>query len=100
MRCGTTPTHVFKHKLNKSIIKKARIIYAQDGKKILVKENEDCTIEDGRIKTKLTQEETLAITPEKPVEIQVRVLTESGDCPTSAIKTVGAARCLDDEVLA
>ena len=100
MRCGTTPTHIFRHKLNKDAIKKVRIIYSQDGEKVVVKEHADCTIEDNAIKTKLTQAETLSIDPEKVVEIQIRVLTESNDCPTSAIKTVNAGRCLDNEVLA
>lgn len=99
MRCGTTPTHIFKHKLNPHLISKVRIIYSQDDEKILVKEHEDCTVVEGTIKVKLTQEDTLKFDYKKPVEIQVRVLTVSGDCPTSAIKVISAGRCLDDGVL-
>ena len=97
MRCGTTPIHIFKHKLNPNVISKVRIIYSQNDQKVLVKE--DCTVQEDTITVKLTQEDTLKFDYKKPVEIQVRVLTVSGDCPTSAIKVVSAGRCLDDGVL-
>ena len=97
---GTTPTHTFTIPFDASLIAKCRIIYAQDGVEIFCKNTEDCILVGQSIKTRLTQEETFSLDCKKCVEIQVRVLTKTGDALSSLVMKVGLDKCLDDEVLA
>lgn len=96
---GTTPTHTFEVDTDTSLIKEVKIIYSQKDKEILVKRTEDCTIEDGVISTKLSQEDTFLFEGNTIVTIQVRVLTMGGDALTSDLIMTGVGKCLDDEVL-
>ena len=99
MMRGTNPTHTFTLPFNVDVIDKVRILYAQNEKVVFVKETESCTLENNTIVTRLTQEDTLAIDHKRPVEVQIRVLTVTGDSLVSAIKTFYAGRCLDSEVI-
>lgn len=96
---GTTPTHTFNIPLEASSIKTVKITYVQRDKEVLVKRTEDCTIEDGKIKTKLTQEDTFKFEHNTIVTIQLRVLTTDGDALASDLIMTSAGKCLDDEVL-
>lgn len=99
MREGTTPTHTFEVDINTNTIKEVKITYKQNGKLLFFKKKKDCTIENGVIKTKLTQEETLLFNPEYCVDMQVKILSNGGDVATSDKITRGVEECLDDEVL-
>lgn len=100
MERGTTPQHTFNIPADISpAIKEVKITYAQDGKEILVKRTADCTLEPGKIITKLTQEDTFLFNSNKLVHIQIRVLTLGGDCVKSQVLTTSAGACLDNEVL-
>lgn len=96
---GTTPTHIFNVSLDTTLIKEIKITYSQSDKEIFAKRTDDCTIEEGKISVKLTQEDTFLFECDKFVNIQVRILTLGGDCLTSSIVTVSVAKCLDNEVL-
>lgn len=95
---GTTPTHTFTLPISVDDVDKIRIIYAQGGVKI-VKANADCTMEGNTITTKLTQEDTLSLTSDNYVEIQLRVLTVAGDAFASQIMRTHVCVCLEDEVM-
>ena len=97
MTRGSTPTHTFKCALDPELIYKVRVLYAQNGKLVLRKENADCTIDGQNVSVKLTQEETLAFR-EGLVEIQLRVLTRGGDSIPSKVHTENVAKLLEDEV--
>ena len=99
MMRGTTPTHTFTLPVDSSFISKLRIIYAQAGKQILVKENEDCLIEGNKVTVRLSQIETFLFDHMKYVEIQVRILTAAGDVPKIQPIKVSVERCLDDTVM-
>ena len=94
---GTTPTHSFVLPFETSIVKSAKVIYAQSDAVIL--EKASCTMEGNTLSVRLTQEETLKFDCKKNVEIQLRILTEANDALTSDIITIDVARCLDEEVL-
>lgn len=96
---GTTPTHTFNVPLDYSSIKTVKIIYSQRDKEVLVKRTEDCTIESGKISTKLTQDDTFKFECNTIVTIQIRVLTTDGDALASDLIMVNVGKCLDDEVL-
>lgn len=99
MMRGTTPTHVFTLPFETSLISKFRIIYAQGKKRILVKENEDCTFRGNTVTVRLSQVETFLFDHMKHVEIQLRALTTGGDVLNSKIMMARPDRCLDDEVM-
>lgn len=94
---GTTPTHTFNLSLDADLIHKVRVLYAQDGKCVLKKENDACTKDGCKVSVKLTQEETLLFN-EGNVEMQLRVLTPTGDSFSSRIHVVSVDRLLEDEV--
>lgn len=96
---GTTPTHIFHVDIDVSVIKEVKITYSQKNNVILTKRTEDCTIEDGMISTRLSQEDTFMFEPNSHVTIQVRVLTLGGDALTSNLMMRTVGMCLDDEVL-
>lgn len=101
MVIGTTPTHTFTLPFDAGIIKSLKITYAQGANVILTKKLEDCTVEGNDISVKLTQEDTLLFNYyDQDVEIQVRILTNSGDAMASNIHKLSLSKCLDDEVLA
>lgn len=97
---GTTPYHVFRVKdFDTSLIKTAKITYAQKGKIVLTKETKDCEIIDGMISTRLTQEDTFAFDCDESVQIKIRVLSLDGEVLATRTFTVGVDECLDKEVL-
>ena len=96
---GSTPTHTFRLKLDPELIHKVRVLYSQDDVLVLKKEDADC-IKDGQTVTvKLTQEDTLTF-KEGKVEIQLRILTPTGDSIPSKIYTVHVSKLLENEVFA
>ena len=96
---GTTPQHTFNVNIDTSLIKEIKITYTQNESEVLCKRTEDCTIEDGKIIARLTQEESFLFETGKFVFIQLRVLTLGGECLTSEILMTGVGKCLDSEVL-
>ena len=98
---GTTPLHAYEDIPPEvfSAIKEVKITYSQCDKEVLVKRTEDCTMADGKITTRLSQEDTFCFDCKKMVDIQLRVLLESGECLKSEIMTESVGKCLDDEVL-
>ena len=101
MRLGTTPTHVFELSCNIEVLSNVKIIYAQNGRVVLVKHLRDCEVDlnENTLTVVLTQEETFMFTADEEVEIQLRALSLDGDAVASDIYTVSVTRCLDNEVL-
>lgn len=96
---GTTPTHTFAVSIDTSIIKEVKITYSQRDKEILVKRTEDCTLGEGVISTRLSQEETFLFEGNMLATIQLRVLTTSDDALITEPMMMAVGKCLDDEVL-
>jgi hypothetical protein len=96
---GTTPTHTFEVDMITDLIKTIKITYYQNDKEILVKRTEDCSIQDGIIQTKLSQEDTFLFNGNMPVMIYIRVLTIYGDAMITEPVIMAVRQCLDDEVL-
>jgi hypothetical protein len=96
---GTTPTHYFNVPIDTSRIKELKITYSQKDREIFAKRKEDCIIEEGKITTTLSQEETFMFEPDKFVTIQLRVLMDEGSCLTSKLMMMSVEKCMDNEVL-
>lgn len=97
---GSTPTHIFDVSIDTSLIKEVKITYSQRDKEILVKRTEECTIGDGQIVTRLSQQDTFLFEGNMIVTIQVRVLTLGGDALIAEPIMMAVGKCLDNEVLA
>lgn len=96
---GTTPTHTFKVPFDASVMGKVQITYSQNDVVLFQKHTSDCVVIDGSVTTKLTQGETLLFDHRKNVEIQIRILTPTGDALASKVFAETVGRCLDNEVL-
>lgn len=96
---GTTPTHNFNLTIDTSEIKTARVIYSQGNKVVFKKEHGDCKMEGKTVSVTLTQEDTFSLSHNEMAQIQIRILTNGGDCPDTPIYSVPVEKCLDDEVL-
>lgn len=96
---GTTPDQSFTLPIDTSLVKKARVVYAQRDVVIVVREGDDLQMEGNEISFRLTQEETLRFKSDSQVDIQLRVLTHDGKVPWIKPVTVSVERCFDREVL-
>lgn len=99
MRRGTTPTHTFTLPFSVDVIDKIRVIYAQSEIVKFIKKKSDVQLNGNKVVVKLTQQDTFKLNCKLKTDIQLRVLTTSGDALTSDIYTLSTKRCLDDEVL-
>lgn len=96
---GTTPTHTFTLPIDTSELKTIRVIYKQDGLDLLVKTGADLKTDGNVVSVTLTQEETLGFDSNRPVYIQLRALTLSGDALKSRTYTRSVDQCLEKEVI-
>ena len=96
---GTTPKHVFSLPFDTGEITALRVSYAQRGKLLFTKSEQECTLLEERVTLQLTQAETLRFAPFDPVQIQVRVLHKDGRAFASRVLTATVEDCLLEEVL-
>lgn len=99
MIVGTTPTHTFNIPFDTSLISKVRVVYSQNDKKVLTKTEEDCILENKTVSVTLTQSDTFKFDHKSPVEIQLRLLTNTGIVLGSVPKKIGVTKCLETEVI-
>ena len=108
---ATTPKHIFIFETDPSEYARILVTYTQGDEIIMEKGKDDLIIEQGQNPCslepewqawcRLTQEETnkFAANPGKPVRVQVRALTTSGEALASDKKTIQVQDVLNDEVL-
>ena len=97
---GSTPTHTYVFSEKISDLANVQITYAQQDAVKIVKYLADCTIVDPNTLTvKLTQQETLSLSSNFRVEIQVKALSNEGEVLLSDIIYESARKCLNDEVI-
>lgn len=97
---GTTPTHIFNIPFDTSLVDEVKITYAQDDEIVLIKGTSDCVLDTNTVKVTLSQEDTFLFDHKKKVQVQLRLLTKSGEVLASIVENVGVSKCLDNEVLA
>ena len=96
---GTTPTLRFRIPFDTSAINVMYITIAQNGEIVLDKEKDDCVLEGETITLRLTQADTLRLTEEYPVEIQMRCRLHDGNALASrTIRTTASAILKDGEI--
>lgn len=95
---GTTPTLTFNLPFSASIIKSAFITLKSYGVEI-EKSINDCKLSGESITTTLSQEETLMLTADKRVKVQLRVLTVEDVAMATPIYTVMTEDILKEGVI-
>ena len=99
IRRATTPKQTFTLDLQDvADLTQILITYSQRGTIMFEREKDAMTIEDKTVWFRLTQEETLSLRENVPVEIQVRVFTPDGNALASEVFEVSVERVLNEEV--
>lgn len=93
---GTTPLLEFGLPFPTDIIKEAWLTFSQFNKEVFTIEDEALTMEGSLISVKLTQEQTLLLSQNSALEIQIRILTNNGDALASNIIRTDVGRILKD----
>lgn len=93
---GTTPLLEFGLPFSTDIIKEAWLTFSQFNKEVFTIEDEALTMEGSLISVKLTQEQTLLLSQNSALEIQIRILTNNGDALASNIIRTDVGRILKD----
>ena len=98
MRRGTTPTNTFTSDLDLSEAEVVYITYEQDGATIIEKNRDDITFdtEASTMSVMLTQAETLALSSNTNVSVQVRARFSDGKAVGSNIVIAPVSRILKD----
>lgn len=95
---GTTPIHTFTlpDEFNGVEYECLYITYDQRGENVLEKSLYNGKIENGTIVLQLSQSETLEFKCNRPVDIQMRIKTKTGDALASNIVTIPIEEILKD----
>ena len=96
---GTTPEFTYKLPFETNFIKSAEITFAQGGNIVVRKTTEDCKFETDTISISLTQEESFLFKCHEFCEIQLRVLTQSGDVLKTLPESIIVTECYSKEIL-
>lgn len=96
---GTTPTLTLNLPFAVGLIDEVSLGFAQEGKLVLEKTKEDCSLIGQKIEITLTQEDTLHFDSAKPLEFQVRILDKTGQALASKIYSLKVDRILRDGVI-
>ena len=99
MRRGTTPTHIFKTKVDLTQASEMFITYKQNSEIKVEKSIGDIIIEEEQLTTTLTQAETLTFSTLGSVEIQVRVKFPDGKALASNIIKRPAGAILKEGII-
>ena len=98
---GTTPTITFNLDLDVSNIVKLIVTFAQNGKIVFERNENQCAIntEENSISLTLTEEETLSLKPNSDLSVQIRFALNNGVKGVSRIASTYVENILHDGVL-
>ena len=98
---GTTPTLTFTLPMAVSTLSEYWVTVSQMYDNIRIDKDRSTLTASGKtITANLTQEDTLRLVPDKPVYIQLRVLTSGGDAMASEVFKATVDDVLREEVIA
>lgn len=103
---GTTPQLEFHLPFDTANIKTVWVTFSQYDEELFTVKTEEVTMSGQKISVKLTQAQTLKLKPKKvlrdnhDVEIQLRILTTTGDALASNIMRTSAEKILKDGEIA
>lgn len=99
MRRGTTPTHIFKTKVDLRSVDAIFMTYKQEGRVIVEKTIDDITIEEEQLSLTLTQADTLGFSTIGDVEIQCRAKFPDGAAVASQVIKVPVGKILKEGII-
>lgn len=94
---GTTPILTFK--INTTNIKELCIAFGQNGRTILEKHKDDCTLTEESIILKLSQQDTLTLREYVPLQWQLKILDTNDIAMSTLIGELEVLPSLCKEVL-
>lgn len=97
---GTTPKLVFNLPFDVSDIKTVWVTFSQYNREVFTIETENLTMDGMKVSVELTQAQTLELSQNDSVEIQLRILTNNGDALASNIMKTSAGKILKDGEIA
>lgn len=97
---GTTPQLAFNLPFDTSIIKTVWVTFSQYNKEVFTIETESLTMDGPTVSVELTQAQTLQLSQNDSVEIQLRILTTNGDALASNIIKTSVGKILKDGEIA
>lgn len=96
---GTTPTLEFILPFEASFVKNAYVTLSQNDVIVINKELKECECNVNMLQVQLSQQDTIRLNADIPVEIQIRVLTNNGEALASQIWTTIAERILYEGII-
>lgn len=96
---GTTPEHTFTIPVDTGTLSRARVVYVQNKKRVIVKYMDELTFNGNTVKVQLSQAETFMLDHKKKVKFQLRSKTKGGDVLNSEILEATVAECIDKELI-
>lgn len=91
---GTTPSIIFTLPFNVSEIKNCEVYFGQNDELIITKAMEDCSLSENHLTVTLTQEDTLLLSDDSKLQIQLRFAFNDGSVDATTI-----FRCKVGEIL-
>lgn len=96
---GTTHSFEFDMETDLSEVSVMWVTLSQNGIERVTKETEDVVIDGQTIKVNLTQEDTLALKPNRTAKIQIRILLNDGTAEITETIEREVHDCLKDGVI-
>ena len=96
---GTTHSFEFDMETDLSEVSVMWVTLAQNGIERVTKETEDIEIEGQTVKVNLSQEDTLALKPNRTAKIQIRILLNDGSAEITETIEREVHDCLKDGVI-
>lgn len=97
---GTTPKFVFKVNMSTDNLIKIHVLFSQNNRLILRKDESCCTMSDKEISVELTQTDTFMFDCSKAAKVQLRALTADGKAVKTKVFAIDITECLEDDILA
>lgn len=96
---ATTPTFNLTIPYKADEINNFIVSLVQQGLTVLTLTQDNCTVEDNKVSFTLTQEQSNIFVHRYPINLQMRIMLNSGKVVASAVEQVIVHRVLNDTVL-
>ena len=96
---GTTHSFEFDMETDLSAVSVMWVTLSQNGMERVTKETEDIEIDGQTVKVNLTQEDTLALKPNRVAKLQIRILMDDGSAEITETIKRNVKDCLKDGVI-
>lgn len=95
---GTTPSFTFRLPFNVDYLANAKVIFSQ-GETTLEKKLDGCEASGNELTVRMTQEESFLFKCHSYIQVQLRVVTITGDALSTEVFHIKVNQSLDEEVL-